>query len=182
MDDKGNWATPEIAIEVAERNDAMLIRNINQRVKSDDRVVHVGDFLNRGGVKGVMGLRNNPDDYLDKLNGRWLLLSGNHDKNNKVKNDANHAILNVGPYQVFVSHYPIENTHIFAPKLVDYVLHCTDFQINGHVHQSWKYKWHIHGHGKYLMYNVGVDVRRYMPITTDEIIRDVMGIFKNKEM
>jgi calcineurin-like phosphoesterase family protein len=179
LDENGNWTSPETALAAAERMDSFLIRNINGRVKPEDVVMHVGDFINYGAVKGVPGLKNKPRHYLDQLTGRWVFLLGNHDRNNNLRPDAHFMITEIGGLRIFVSHYPIENLHMFDPKLVDYVINCTAFQICGHVHQSWKYKYHIHKNGKYLMYNVGVDAHRYYPISDDEIIGDISHIKRN---
>ena len=176
--DDGDWKSPEVAAEAAKRMDNFLIKNCNGRVKTDDTVIHVGDFINSGLVKGVQGLRNKPNFYLDQLNGTWVLLTGNHDRNNHVKPVANFMVADIGPYKAFIAHYPIENKKIFNLELIRYVISCTDFQITAHVHQAWKYKFYQHKHGNYLMYNVGVDVQRYLPIPDDKIIVDVSKIMK----
>jgi calcineurin-like phosphoesterase family protein len=178
LDENGNWVSPEAALAAAERMDAFLIKNFNQRIKPEDTVCHVGDFINYGAVKGVPGLKNKPDHYIKQLNGRWQFLRGNHDENNNLKPDADYLITKIGGMPVFVAHYPIENQDKFHPKLVDYILNCTKFQICGHVHNAWEYKYFVHGQGKYLMYNVGVDVHRYMPINDDEIYRAYNRILK----
>jgi calcineurin-like phosphoesterase family protein len=169
LDEAGNWVSPGAAIAAAERMDAFLIKNLNQRIKPEDTVCHVGDFINYGAVKGDPGLKNKPEHYIKQLNGRWVFLLGNHDKNNHLKADADYLITKISGMQVFVSHYPIENLNRFGPRLVDYVLNCTNFQICGHVHNAWQHKYFIHPGGKYLMLNVGIDVHRYIPISDDEI-------------
>ena len=176
--DDGEWISPEIATEAANRMDNFIIKKCNGRVKQDDMVIHVGDFINSGLVKGVQGLRNKPKFYLDQLNGTWVLLTGNHDKNNNVKPVANFMVADIGPYKAFIAHYPIENEKVFSHELIHYAINCTDFQITAHVHQSWVYKFYQHDHGKYLMYNVGIDVQRYMPIPDDKIICDISKLMK----
>jgi calcineurin-like phosphoesterase family protein len=176
LGEDGDWVSPEVAVEAAKRMDNFIIKNCNSRVKSDDMVVHVGDFINSGLVKGVQGLRNKPKFYLDQLNGTWTLLAGNHDRNNNVKPIANFMVADVGPYKAFISHYPIENENIFSKELTDYVISCTDFQITAHVHQAWTYKFYQHKYANYLMYNVGIDVHRYFPIPDDKIISDISKI------
>lgn len=178
MDDTGNWTSNEAALACAERMNAGLIHNINSRVKEEDSVVHVGDFMNRGGVKGVAGLKVKPVNHINELNGHWTLLKGNHDENNGVRPVAKYLIVNIGPYTAFVSHYPLENFDKFEPKLKEYIVQCTSFQICGHVHQAWKYKFLNVCDKKYLMYNVGVDAHNLYPIHDMEIIEDVDRIRK----
>ena len=181
LDDKGEWTSPEIAIIAAERQDKYLIGNCNGRVKPEDSVVHVGDFMNRGGVKGVEGLRNKQGDYIEQLNGHWTFIWGNHDKNNSVKPIARYMICEVGPYVALVSHYPVENRHMYDDRLLEYAVSCTDFQICGHIHNSWEYKYFPWGKKQYLMYNVGIDVHRYIPIDDSEVIGKVGKIFRMEQ-
>lgn len=164
------WVSPEVALEAAERHDKWMIRNTNGRIKPGDIVNHIGDFMNRGGCAGIEGLRNNPDYYIDQLNGTWVMIEGNHDKQNKVRSVGRYLITNIGPYNVFLAHYPLENFHRFEPELIEYVLKCTDFQICGHVHDAWAHKWIQVGNRKYLNINAGVDVRRYVPMDDSEVI------------
>lgn len=179
LDVHGNWTSKTAVIESAERGAEFLINNCNNRVKPEDNVICVGDLQNYGDVKGVPGLRRKPAYYFEKLNGIWIVLEGNHDTNNKVKPVARYMILDIGPYRAFVSHYPVENEGKFDKTLLQYIGKCTDFQICGHVHKAWKHKWHkIMGMKPYLMYNVGVDVQKYMPVSDQDIIRDVSRIMR----
>lgn len=165
-----------MAVAAAERMDTFLIKKLNQRIKSDDIVCHVGDFINYGAVKGDSGLKNKPSHYMHQLNGRWTFIAGNHDKNNHLKADADYLITKISGLPVFVSHYPIENVKVFGNKLIDYVTNCTKFQICGHVHNAWEYKYFINGNNKYLMYNVGIDIHKYLPISDDEIYCNYLKI------
>jgi calcineurin-like phosphoesterase family protein len=56
---------------VNEMNEAM-IRNWNQRVRPNDTIYHLGDF--------AMGDRSKIRGILSRLNGRKILITGNHDK------------------------------------------------------------------------------------------------------
>lgn len=164
------FISPEAALACAERMDAGLIHNCNERVKPDDRVLCVGDFLNRGRAKGVMGLRTKYSDYLKALNGSWTLLRGNHDDQNKVKTTGDHMIGHWSHFKVFVSHYPTESvTH--DPALMDYVHAYCDFTICGHVHEAWKIKLIECGRKPLLNINVGLDQWNYRPVTIDEVVK-----------
>jgi calcineurin-like phosphoesterase family protein len=182
LDEKGEFVSSDTAIAAAERMDSFLIKNINGRVKSDDRVTHVGDFINYGKSRNIQGLRNKPLDYIKQLNGRYTFIWGNHDDQNQLKTDCRFMFVDIGPYKAFVAHYPIENLSMFHPQLIDYVINCTDIQICGHVHEKWKYKYYNHEkwNYSYLMYNVGIDIHKYRPISDDEIIRDVSRIVNER--
>ena len=132
--------------------------------------------MNRGGCKGVEGLRNKHNDYIKLLNGHWTFLWGNHDKNNSVKPIAHFMFCEIGQYRAFVSHYPIENLHMFDKRLITYVSQCTDFQICGHIHNAWKTKYF----GDYLMYNVGIDAHRYNPVDDSQIVGDISSLFSKE--
>lgn len=181
LNDIGEFISSEIAIDAAERMDKFLIKSFNSRIKSDDIVIHVGDFMNKGKVRGIEGLRNKHGYYIEQLSGTWSFLQGNHDANNGIRSIGSSIFTDIGPYKVFVSHYPIENGHIFRKQFINYILKYTDFQICGHVHSAWKYKFHVHGNGEYLMYNVGVDAHKYIPLSDSEIIGDVTRILNIKK-
>ena len=121
---------------------------------------------------------NKMEYYLDQLNGTWVNIRGNHCANNGVKSIGDFLITPIGPYTAFVSHYPIENINMFSPELINFVLKRTDFQLNGHIHSAWKYKYYQHANGKYLMYNVGIDVHNYFPISDSDIIGNISKIIK----
>lgn len=167
-----HWISSQAALQTATRMTDGLVREFNMRVKPEDRVVHVGDFMNRGVAKGVPGLRLSWLDVLAKFNGHWTLLEGNHDGQNKVKCIASWMISEIGNYRAFVCHYPTFHENM-DPYLAEYVMRVCDFAICGHVHDHWKTMWDM----KLLNINVGVDVRKYRPVSDDEII----GIYEKEK-
>lgn len=156
-----------------------ITANCNQRVRPEDTVIHVGDFLNKGNIRGIPGDKLKYTDYLKDLVGNWILLEGNHDNNNKTKTIGRHLFTRIGPYNVFVSHYPVENTDIFPAKLLEYVYACMDFQICGHVHESWPSKLIEWRFKKLWAINVGVDQHRFMPIDDSEIVNIANRLLKS---
>ncbi|MBV7396104.1 hypothetical protein [Mameliella sediminis] len=76
--------------------DEVLIANWNATVRPQDTVYHLGDFA-MGGAPG--------EDYLARLNGRIVLMQGNHDPQGwgadylRIKSHGSRAVL---------FHYPIE--------------------------------------------------------------------------
>jgi calcineurin-like phosphoesterase family protein len=175
-----NWSSRDAALKCAERMNISLIKSINGRVKEDDVVVHVGDFANYGKVRGVEGLRVKPMNYLSQLNGSWVMIKGNHDPNNHIKTIGDYLITNIGPYQVFVSHYPSDSIR-HDTELISWVSRKCHFVICGHVHEKWAERWIDNGYTRPIFnINVGVDVRRYMPIDDAEIINIYMKATRKK--
>lgn len=164
VNEAGEWASPEIALQIASKNDDFIIKHANMRVKAVDTVISVGDFLNYGNVKGVKGLRNKYDDYLKLLNGKYVLIEGNHDDQNGVKTDGRVLFVMIANLRVFVSHYPTDNPRQ-DPDLMKWVKKNCAFAICGHVHNQWATQWDEH----LLNINVGVDSHRYFPISDQEV-------------
>ena len=192
LDASGKWISPEIAFQRAEKMNSDLMRDCNQRVKSDDTVVCVGDFSCRGGEKGVMGLHIKPSEILEKLNGNWVIVGGNHDDQNGVKSVCDFMSCEIAKYRVGVQHRPLMDEDAYNQWLkksdseraanpwrdrmsgrqrerefvhASYCRHQFDFIICGHVHNAWKVK-KVAG---IWHINVGVDVNRYMPINDTEV-------------
>jgi calcineurin-like phosphoesterase family protein len=131
-----------------------IISNFNAKVKPDDVVYVIGDFCFRA-KEGI--------DYkywVDKLNGNYVFICGNHDYNNKVPGNMISAVLEMKDgQQLFLVHNPEEYNLNFKINLV------------GHVHE----KWHIKRKGKSILINVGVDVNNFEPINYErikELIKD----------
>jgi len=181
----GEWISQEIALACAEESNRVLTRNINARVKPEDRVNCIGDFCCKGGDRGVAGLKYPAAKILEGLNGHWTLVEGNHDKNNGVKPHCRFMICELGKYNVGVQHKPLEvlgkeasafadmspELQALAEKRIRHIQYCQqnlDFMICGHVHDLWVWKfiegvWH---------YNVSMDAHKLMPISTPEIITE----------
>lgn len=167
----GKWTSTERAIEAAKRMNKWIIGRSNSRVKKMDEVKHVGDFCTIGNANGMPGERTKYEGYLEQLNGRWTLIEGNHDPNNKTKCSSVATIDRIGGMLVFVSHYPTDS-EVHDPHLIEWVSKTCKFAICGHVHKSWSVKWvpHLYAHQPFLNINVGIDVRNFMPISDNEIV------------
>jgi calcineurin-like phosphoesterase family protein len=159
-----------------EDHDAALVDAWNSVVGADDTVYHLGD----------VGLGSSELAFIPLLNGRKILLSGNHDsswikhaKHLRGRNRAlaagftevvsagivyNHALSD--GTRINLAHLPYAGDSHDEDRYVDY--RPTQSQslglplLCGHVHDAWA----IDGR----QYNVGVDVRNYAPVTEDEII------------
>jgi calcineurin-like phosphoesterase family protein len=122
-----------------------IIQNWNSVVGADDTVIHAGDV-----GFGLAGL-----NCVRRLNGRKILIRGNHDYRHKrhileqvgfefVYDDAHlFRFPEFGGVQFLVSHYPLD-----VPDRIP--CFC------GHVHNRWERR------GKWV--NVGVDVHNFTPM------------------
>lgn len=142
-----------------EMNEALIAR-WNERVSPDDTVFHLGDF--------AMG---SPDEWpaiASRLNGRKMLVLGNHDRHRgkmlSVGFDevlGKNVVVSIDGLQVWLNHYPPHSDGGVglrrpAPP-AEY-----DLALCGHVHQLWKARAGI--------VNVGVDVWNFAPTTIREIL------------
>lgn len=149
--------------ENADIMNARLLAEANMRVKDTDSCMHLGDFCYGKGAT----------EYFDALSGTWVLIRGNHDRNNKVKVVADHGFARLGKYRVFFSHEPYyyidiqgQGTSKLHDSLVDHInAHC-NLALCGHVHNNWKISWS----GKIPTINVGVDMWDYRPVSDEELI------------
>lgn len=127
----------------------------NELIMSNDIVYHLGDFSFQS------------DRYINRLNGKIVLVRGNHDKDRHLHLFdlvVDGVALKIGEFNCFLTHWPIEVGRKYqnnSPELK--LLEVYDRIINGHVHEKWKVK------GKNV--NVGVDVWDFKPIHIDELVR-----------
>lgn len=139
--------------------DIEMIERWNAVVRPNDTIYHLGDFTMHK-TKDIV------DEILAALNGKKILITGNHDSNFVKNHPAWHEVhqyLEIkGPdreYWLTMFHYPIGSW-------------------NGAYHNSW----HLHGHShgtfdsgswgngkKKLALDVGVDSHQFTPWSFDEI-------------
>jgi calcineurin-like phosphoesterase family protein len=136
-----------------------IIRNHNSRVKKEDTVFHIGDFCfkNTAGGKAGEGGLVSAGKWESLLNGKIIFIRGNHDANNSVKTIINGLLIQHHGMLVYLVHKPEHYNNL------------ADLNLVGHVHNEWK----IQREGKHLLYNVGVDVNRFMPVNFEEIKREI---------
>lgn len=142
--------------------DQALIKNWNEVVPEDGIVVHCGDFM----------LPHNEDikeynRYLYQLNGRILLLRGNHDRadldweNEKLIAVRDNALIYVDGVKIYAQHYPCASFN-------------GDYHVYGHIHTLADGTCYgIDGDVTKVMrkntYDVGVDQNGYKPISYWEL-------------
>ena len=138
--------------------DQTLIKNWNAVVPEDGIVVHCGDFM----------LPHNEDikeynKYLNRLNGRVLLLRGNHDiasldwVSDKLIAVRDQAMIVVDGIKIFAQHYPCAAFN-------------GDYHVYGHIHTLADGTCYgIDGDVTKVMrkntYDVGVDQNGYTPVS-----------------
>jgi calcineurin-like phosphoesterase family protein len=136
--------------------DEALIGRWNARVSNLDTVYCLGDFA--FGSIGVVA------DYRKRLNGKIILVKGNHDRHNdsalKLRAGFDEVYkeltLELDGFRLLLKHRP----HV--GKETPY----HDIMLAGHVHDVWDIKGNI--------INVGVDVRDFEPKTLCELIDDFL--------
>jgi len=141
--------------DVTEMNET-IIKNHNARVKPEDTVFFLGDFCFRnspGGKKGEGNLQK-ADYYISKLNGNFVFIKGNHDRNNSLKTPIERVIIRYGGKKMCLVHNPIHADSKYPINLC------------GHVHEKWEIR--LLGEDSFLV-NVGVDVWGFKPVTYEEI-------------
>jgi len=155
---------------VSEMNEA-LISFWNEVVTPEDTVYHLGDF--------AMGDRDLIPSVLSRLNGRIILIRGNHDKTYSLKyfpEVHDRIVLDMNGHMLELVHNPSHAQ----------MIHEKGITFCGHVHEKWSFKDtgnhisadviedHEYRHGEFYtktkIYNVGIDVRGYTPRTFEEIV------------
>lgn len=160
-----------------EEMDLAIIERWNKKVGKNDLVYILGDVSWYNDQKTC--------EILEQLNSRKVLIKGNHDRvHGKVKDyfeeitDYKEIRLESGE-QVVLCHYPITffNRH-----------HYGAYMLYGHVHNSheWnmveKYKFELEELDiKCNMFNVGVMLWNYEPVTFDEIVNGYNKNSKEKQ-
>jgi calcineurin-like phosphoesterase family protein len=143
---------------VEEMNES-LIRNWNAKVKPEDMVYHVGDF-GFGQVTRLVNIRR-------RLNGKILLIYGNHDKH---KDDPAFRAMfeDVVPY--YEQYIEDEEMDYRQPIIMCHYA----FEVWNKRHFG---SWHLHGHSHGTLpspdwqsrLDVGVDANGMAPLTYDEV-------------
>ena len=154
-----------------EKHDAALIRGIQERVKPDDLLIHVGDFMNYGKNRGREGGRVKPEEYIKRIGRQIVFLEGNHDPNNHVRCIGRTLTTKVGRYIVSVGHYPSydERFEMVETPMYDSIFGRSRIHLCGHVHDKWKFKNAVVMDIGYVNINIGVDAWRYRPVSESEL-------------
>ena len=139
-----------------------MVNNWNEVVGVDDTVVHVGDF--------ALGKEQDASEIMKQLNGRKILVIGNHDRSAKQMKSIgfeevnHHDGISFGdtgrPLRIYLVHRPPDS----APRGYDYVIH-------GHTHSSNM----ITAPG---IFNASVEAIGYRPVPLEFVVNELI---KSKE-
>lgn len=157
---------------VGEMNET-LIRNWNETVPEDGTVFHLGDFAFGGSSEWT--------SVLDRLNGKIILILGNHDLRNLRQGVANRfeyitqqMIIVVNRQRIILNHYPLL---CFGGSYGD------TWQFFGHVHSGPNSKSGLDiprlQHLFPMQYDVGVDNNDYRPVSFRQIQETIKQQLKN---
>lgn len=149
----------------AEESDQLIINNWNKVVTKRDLVYVLGDI--------TMENQNDIPKYISKLNGRIVLIGGNHDTKQccDVYRKLGITVMGCLKYKGFIcTHIPV---HPYELEQEDRQL--LRGNIHGHVHKSGT----IDG-AEYtpktdygpLYYNVNIELHNYTPIAFDDLVAD----------
>ena len=145
---------------IEEHND-MIRNNWNQKVKSNDKIYHLGDV-----VLGAGDISKNQKvlDLLASLNGKKILILGNHDSPAKVKIYQNYFDKIVGSMEYkrdfICTHIPVHTSQVGEGNRFK-------FNIHGHIHSDLIKS--SNGEIEHRYINVSCEQIGYSPISWDEI-------------
>ena len=136
----------------------VLIKNWNSAIHEGDLVYYLGDLAFGRGSR-------NPDYYLEQLNGRKILIRGNHDRGLQADN---YKVINYKDHEFLLIHNPNNRP-----------LGWNGWIIHGHTHNNETERYpFINGERKTI--NVSVDLTDFKPIDFDYLIS--LGYTKIRRM
>jgi calcineurin-like phosphoesterase family protein len=153
--------------ETVELMNEYMIKKWNEVVKPEDYIFHLGDF-----AWGGSALWN---DLLDRLNGKKILIIGNHDRKNlrqgymgKFLSVEFEMMINVNGQPIYLNHLPFLCYDGSSHRDI------LTWNLHGHVHTSLYHNGgfdfeRIRDYSFPTQYDVGVDLNNFRPISFDEL-------------
>ena len=146
--------------------DAALIANWNRKVKKNDVVYLIGD---------VVWDKKKVGYYMEQLQGKKILITGNHDATWVKKEECQAYFASVQPYlelhlnghPVTMCHYPMLEWKSSRKE----VGHRLGYLIHGHIHNRVADEYRQ----LFLQFNAlnaGVDVNAFAPVTFEELVEN----------
>lgn len=160
--------------ETIKQHDDALVENWNRFVEADDVVYILGDVMMKHNLQDgdfSYGL-----SILEKLNGRLIIIRGNHDSEGKIERYKScHNVMSAGDAALYLN-YPIKGSYHFYlthyPTLVSHKklkpVKTALLNLYGHTHQ----KEHFY-EGHPYMYCVCLDAHDLKPVLLDDIIEEI---------
>jgi len=133
-----------------------IVRRWNRAVSPQDTVIDLGD------------VSSNPQRHVHRLNGKHILIQGNHDrrkKNHLYAEVHRHMSMRIGKWDILLIHRPVRGEGPLekqpTPQEVLDLADKHDFVVCGHVHDKWL------SSGRNL--NLGMDVWGFTPVTLERV-------------
>ena len=170
-----------------------LINNWNMRVTNEDVVFIAGDFCFKSGSNCEKA-----NHWMNQLNGQKILIRGNHDNNNSAKTIIDCLHITFANQRINICHKPEHANSEFPINLCGHVHNNWKIRtfkqhydiIEGLIRDKNELEkdrpdlyyfleknWDKRDSDSIIL-NVGVDVQRFMPITIDEAIGQVIRFKK----
>ena len=147
----------ERPFEDVDQMNQILIHNFNAYVKKNDTVYILGDLAYKLKV-------DEANEIIKKLNGKKILIRGNHDKQYDESLFEEIVDFKVIPYnglRISLMHYPLlEWPHYYQKGI----------HLHGHQHNKLEYNQLMKEQG-ILRYDVGADANNYRPVSIEEILQ-----------
>lgn len=154
-----------------EEHDETIIHNWNEMVKEDDIVYILGDIMMGKDREGSI-------QKLSRLNGKLIILRGNHDTDSKyedylgcknvdvenMKNNSYAMMIKSGKWSFYLSHYPTLLTGDIRGREKEVRKVC----LHGHTHSKDKFEYAC-----YSCYNVALDAHDNQPVNLEDIKKEM---------
>lgn len=151
--------------ESTEEMNEAIVERWNSVVHTGDLVYHLGDV--------VMG--HYDVNILKRLNGIIVLVRGNHDTDNKLRDIyatgrlavntcKTSELIKFGKLSLFLCHYPVLTANFDDKHFSQHII-----SLHGHTHQ--KGNWLFPDNP--FIYHVGMDSHNSTPVHIDEIVTDI---------
>ena len=148
--------------ETAEEMNETIIRKHNERVKPDDTVFFLGDFIFKGGKEGGVEKYR---QFEKRLNGKFIFIKGNHDRHNSLNTIISKIYIHYGFKDICMTHR-VEDADPNVP-----------WNFCGYVHEKYKVK---RLNENSIIVNLCVEVWDYYPVAFKQI-NSVIATFLKEE-
>jgi len=149
--------------ESVEEMNETIIKRHNERVKPEDTVFFLGDFIFKGGNEGGVEKYR---IFEKRLNGKYIFIKGNHDRNNSLRTIITKMYIYFGAKDICMIHRPEDAD----PKV--------PINLCGHVHEKWKIR---RLNENSIIVNLSVDVWKFYPVSFDEIMARVSEFIRQEK-
>ncbi len=147
---------------VEEMNETIIKRH-NERVKPGDTVFFLGDFIFKGGKEGGVEKYRL---FEKRLNGKFIFIQGNHDRNNSLRTIIQKMYIYYGSKNICLTHKP-EHADPKVP-----------LNLCGHVHNRYKVRRLNKGS---LIVNLSVEMWNYYPVSFNQINSCIAEFLRNEK-